>query len=265
MPLTQRKRTRVNVTSSRRAGKQNSLFGVRSIRFGGAHSNQIHVRASPTNYEKYVEARRNLQNFEGKNALQRFREEYRRAKQRKETITIPRNIPLPIGVALMVSIGGKFLVFAQRSNKVRTYPGKFHTIGGMAETKGARLSDKQIRKTARSELETELGIRGRKVKLGERLGINTDLNEQGLGINVFQEATVDTVSPTAFISKHFVPLDPKRPERGFVLRREAGEAWEASRFVIIPQTKQGVQKFSRGHGSRMTPGLKFALRKLLEK
>ncbi|MDZ4256546.1 MAG: hypothetical protein U1C71_02985, partial [archaeon] len=88
----------------------------------------------PSNYEWIINFLKRLREKEPKALadVKRIRDDYQRIVARGHgVLAIPEHVPITFGQSTWLTIGEKYIVLALRSEKVRTYPGYYHMIGGV--------------------------------------------------------------------------------------------------------------------------------------
>lgn len=226
----------------------------------------VRVVTEPSNYEKKVAFHKRLAtDVPLQEEVAQLERQYERIRREgKGTLHIPARMPVTVGTSVLISLGGKYLVFPLRSEKVRAYPGMYHFVGGVPFHPDRRkATDKLVRANVREELESEFGVKGKKVKLGNPFNVHFSFERAGMGLNIVQPAHVELNSPDAFLAQHFVAIDPRDPTKGFLLKKGAAEGWESKHFAVIPNTREGVQAFYARNKGKMTPVLEDTLRQML--
>lgn len=248
--------------------KGKPIFQPTSVKFGVGRRNTptVRVKVVPSNYEwkEHFKQRLREEDPRALAELHRLRTEYERIlKQGRGTLVIPKDVPMTLGQSTWLTIGGKFVVLALRSSKVRSYPGFYHMIGGIPfSAKPRRATNKMLRQNTREEIEDELGVRVNKVSLKKPLGVHLTLERDGVGLNVIQSALVN-VNPGRFIREHFSMIDPRDSTKGYVLKNEPKEGWEATHFVLIPNNLIELRAFYLKNRGKMTPLLDYIMKQMV--
>lgn len=252
----------------RHAKKGNPIFRPTAITWyvDGRGNPAIRVVAAPSNYERRIAFHKRLASDAQLQAeVATLEKQYQRIRREgKGSLQIPSHMPVTIGTANIVSIGEKYLVFPLRSEKVSAYPGLYHFIGGVPSSPSRRAAtNKLIRQNVREEIDKEFGVHGKKIKLGKPLDVHFSFRRAGTGFNILHSVEIKTTNPDGFLSNHLAPIDPKDHSKGFTLRKDVSEKWEAKHFAVIPNTQEGVANFLRQNARKMTPILRDILRKMV--
>lgn len=239
-------------------GKPN--FQATSVRFehGREGVPSIRVKVIPSNYEYKINFQQRLRENDpvACKELARLKKEYADILERGHgTLVIPKHIPVLLGQSTWLVIGGKFVVLAMRSQKVGARPGVYHMVGGVPfHTKPRRASIGLVRENVREELREEMGVNNKKISLGKPMGVHLTLEKEGVGLNVVQPVRMNMDART-FIRNTFAAIDLHDLAKGYVLKRKAKDGWEATNFVLVPNTRAGLHAFYLKNKEKLTPVL----------
>ncbi|MEK6970204.1 MAG: hypothetical protein AABW68_00725 [archaeon] len=250
--------------------KGKPIFQPTAIHFGvdARGRPSVSARMMPSNYELNVRLRQELGNENPQlvQTVKRLKLQYEYIqKTRKGSLVIPPNIPMTAGQMPLVFLG-KYLVLTLRSPHVRAYPGFFHSPGGVPFHPVPRRASLSLYKgNVKGEIESEMGVSQKKLRLGKPMGVHLTFEHAGMGFNLIQPVTIRTSDPIGFVRKQFRLANPSKPEEGYLLRKAAKEGWETTHFALVPNSPAELQRFYNSNKEKMTPVLRFAFQQLIGK